>query len=145
MIRRPPRSTRTDTLFPYTTLFRSVLVAVDKADALMSEENIGAGVFHHLLHPAVHDGALVDVLLRLGGDMQRVEFGIADALPVPDADLLAGEPLGGVGRIGVHAEAIDVELHVLPLVAGGLVAQGPEGRGGALVGGIGRDHVGTTV
>src|SRR3546814_1267036 len=27
MIRRPPRSTRTDTLFPYTTLFRSVLAA----------------------------------------------------------------------------------------------------------------------
>src|SRR3546814_2350536 len=26
MIRRPPRSTRTDTLFPYTTLFRSVMV-----------------------------------------------------------------------------------------------------------------------
>src|SRR3546814_5003222 len=31
MIRRPPRSTRTDTLFPYTTLFRSVsLVANDR-------------------------------------------------------------------------------------------------------------------
>src|SRR3546814_5044478 len=29
MIRRPPRSTRTDTLFPYTTLFRSpVLVSI---------------------------------------------------------------------------------------------------------------------
>src|SRR3546814_15376886 len=26
MIRRPPRSTRTDTLFPYTTLFRSLFV-----------------------------------------------------------------------------------------------------------------------
>src|SRR3546814_5651991 len=26
MIRRPPRSTRTDTLFPYTTLFRSLYV-----------------------------------------------------------------------------------------------------------------------
>src|SRR3546814_3515689 len=26
MIRRPPRSTRTDTLFPYTTLFRSFIV-----------------------------------------------------------------------------------------------------------------------
>src|SRR3546814_6661013 len=25
MIRRPPRSTRTDTLFPYTTLFRSIM------------------------------------------------------------------------------------------------------------------------
>src|SRR3546814_19494337 len=43
MIRRPPRSTRTDTLFPYTTLFRSHLLldlrghhddAVDGADAL---------------------------------------------------------------------------------------------------------------
>src|SRR3546814_9526448 len=28
MIRRPPRSTRTDTLFPYTTLFRSVARAL---------------------------------------------------------------------------------------------------------------------
>src|SRR3546814_15111050 len=26
MIRRPPRSTRTDTLFPYTTLFRSLVI-----------------------------------------------------------------------------------------------------------------------
>src|SRR3546814_1946973 len=31
MIRRPPRSTRTDTLFPYTTLFRSGLRAVRRA------------------------------------------------------------------------------------------------------------------
>src|SRR3546814_5495571 len=29
MIRRPPKSTRTDTLFPYTTLFRSVGLQVD--------------------------------------------------------------------------------------------------------------------
>src|SRR3546814_2962798 len=29
MIRRPPRSTRTDTLFPYTTLFRSIKLAPD--------------------------------------------------------------------------------------------------------------------
>src|SRR3546814_14349362 len=31
MIRRPPRSTRTDTLFPYTTLFRSVIRSVHEA------------------------------------------------------------------------------------------------------------------
>src|SRR3546814_14863567 len=31
MIRRPPRSTRTDTLFPYTTLFRYVVVACEIA------------------------------------------------------------------------------------------------------------------
>src|SRR3546814_5914840 len=30
MIRRPPRSTRTDTLFPYTTLFRSGVASVNK-------------------------------------------------------------------------------------------------------------------
>src|SRR3546814_20680017 len=30
MIRRPPRSTRTDTLFPYTTLFRSDLLEIDQ-------------------------------------------------------------------------------------------------------------------
>src|SRR3546814_17308507 len=34
MIRRPPRSTRTDTLFPYTTLFRS-LNALSAADTLL--------------------------------------------------------------------------------------------------------------
>src|SRR3546814_2576197 len=33
MIRRPPRSTRTDTLFPYTTLFRSVGQLADIANA----------------------------------------------------------------------------------------------------------------
>src|SRR3546814_20312070 len=32
MIRRPPRSTRTDTLFPYTTLFRSRTVKTGSAD-----------------------------------------------------------------------------------------------------------------
>src|SRR3546814_2624275 len=36
MIRRPPRSTRTDTLFPYTTLFRSAAVLAERGgvDAL---------------------------------------------------------------------------------------------------------------
>src|SRR3546814_6954015 len=36
MIRRPPRSTRTDTLVPYTTLFRSPIVA-KTADAIVLE------------------------------------------------------------------------------------------------------------
>src|SRR3546814_4006317 len=33
MIRRPPRSTRTDTLFPYTTLFRSLLARREAIEA----------------------------------------------------------------------------------------------------------------
>src|SRR3546814_7272430 len=32
MIQRPPRSTRTDTLFPYTTLFRSTRQSMDQDD-----------------------------------------------------------------------------------------------------------------
>src|SRR3546814_10324992 len=38
MIRRPPRSTRTDTLFPYTTLFRAVAAAhlARQADAVVA-------------------------------------------------------------------------------------------------------------
>src|SRR3546814_3517108 len=37
MIRRPPRSTRTDTLFPYTTLFRSRRVQKFSTSAVRSE------------------------------------------------------------------------------------------------------------
>src|SRR3546814_587385 len=38
MIRRPPRSTRTDTLFPYTTLFRSVGGQEEAAMTLSPED-----------------------------------------------------------------------------------------------------------
>src|SRR3546814_2760659 len=54
MIRRPPRSTRTDTLFPYTTLFRSVFVRALGA-------TFGHGVLFVLL------GLFYDVLFFLVG------------------------------------------------------------------------------
>src|SRR3546814_19482602 len=41
MIRRPPRSTRTDTLFPYTTLFRSL--------------SLFAGAFFAILAAGMHE------------------------------------------------------------------------------------------
>src|SRR3546814_14450504 len=40
MIRRPPRSTRTDTLFPYTTLFRSPAQAAAVQKTTFSIENM---------------------------------------------------------------------------------------------------------
>src|SRR3546814_3593121 len=43
MIRRPPRSTRTDTLFPYTTLFRSYATIRPGACNLMTA---GRGIVH---------------------------------------------------------------------------------------------------
>src|SRR3546814_14498311 len=51
-IRRPPRSTRTDTLFPYTTLFRSIGIQVlgtaigfvgDGLGPLVGQSNLGFG------------------------------------------------------------------------------------------------------
>src|SRR3546814_17482485 len=45
MIRRPPRSTRTDTLVPYTTLFRSVAVLVAVAE-LAEEVGRALGPVH---------------------------------------------------------------------------------------------------
>src|SRR3546814_1284478 len=44
MIRRPPRSTRTDTLVPYTTLFRSTLTGklARRAPALVDAKRKGA-------------------------------------------------------------------------------------------------------
>src|SRR3546814_2921070 len=42
MIRRPPRSTRTDTLFPYTTLFRSTLIGSTMFE--QNRERYGANI-----------------------------------------------------------------------------------------------------
>src|SRR3546814_5360400 len=42
MIRRPPRSTRTDTLFPYTTLFRSEERQTLRHRRIVERQDIGA-------------------------------------------------------------------------------------------------------
>src|SRR3546814_7864158 len=70
MIRRPPRSTRTDTLFPYTTLFRSPqLAGVDRVECMLGvDESAGAAD-----------------LLGLGHHVQR-ERGLARALGAVDLD-----------------------------------------------------------
>src|SRR3546814_16309854 len=79
MIRRPPRSTRTDTRFPYTTLFRSV----GRAHQHIGVEHFGetADRFAEL----VELGATVRVELDLRKDM-RAE---PDLAPVEDRDALA--------------------------------------------------------
>src|SRR3546814_3232613 len=74
MLRRPPRSTRTDTLFPYTTLFRSVADRPQRRRAPRHQHVGGVDdialrgaeeVFAHrrdravrLSNPDVHDAAL---------------------------------------------------------------------------------------
>src|SRR3546814_13551358 len=59
MIRRPPRSTRTDTLFPYTTLFRSR----DACLRLVEGQPAAIG------DPAIIDGLITrDILRRVDGN-----------------------------------------------------------------------------
>src|SRR3546814_8055623 len=57
MIRRPPRSTRTDTLFPYTTLFRSLAEALagTLVESAIADDDIGDTGRHH--HRCLLDGA----------------------------------------------------------------------------------------
>src|SRR3546814_13515024 len=43
MIRRPPRSTRTDTLFPYTTLFRSRVKRSGSLSIVESQSRVDGG------------------------------------------------------------------------------------------------------
>src|SRR3546814_6508495 len=53
MRRRPPRSTRTDTRFPYTTLFRSFVANVDR-----TARNTNLLLWHRKLHLIDHGAAL---------------------------------------------------------------------------------------
>src|SRR3546814_16454402 len=58
MIRRPPRSTRTDTLFPYTTLFRSLrgnIAAHAREDAVGGRVAIDPIYVHRLVEVAPAD------------------------------------------------------------------------------------------
>src|SRR3546814_15699696 len=55
MIRRPPRSTRTDTLFPYTTLFRSPTITFKSNDFAFDGDQLasvtGALTMHGVTRP----------------------------------------------------------------------------------------------
>src|SRR3546814_1037870 len=82
MILRPPRSTRTDTLFPYTTLFRSVLIAAiaggGRQALLAAILSVGAAVVLELVEPSVQfDPISVVTALALAGGIIVFAAGIA--------------------------------------------------------------------
>src|SRR3546814_7836571 len=72
MMRRPPRSTCTDTLFPYTTLFRSVMMQADIQDRLGHGRSCAEQDRVTTLGVAAHDGVFVVAeLARLVQHIQR--------------------------------------------------------------------------
>src|SRR3546814_20783458 len=124
MIRRPPRSTRTDTLFPYTTLFRSV--PLQRAD----EEAVGLGLRHEPDADSGHDAAAglheesvqrrADATGKAVAAARHVEVAEAGAHNEADGqhDPDATDVLGAVAVARLDAAATEAGAH-LPWVGAG--------------------------
>src|SRR3546814_9931379 len=132
MIRRPPRSTRTDTLFPYTTLFRSRLaeqprrLALDVEIFLLLEaEQLGveARPDSHLAAPDVvremieqfepdivlglrlaPAGDFLPIGIKIGTRLHQIEVRAADALT--RARIVAEDDTAGIDRRGAFIDRV---------------------------------------
>src|SRR3546814_3771362 len=124
MIRRPPRSTRTDTLFPYTSLFRSVIVDQHAAHERLGLERMrramadGGVSAQALLLPEVVDldeaacdrlEARADELAAFGLEIER--FGLAAMLVRATPAMLGqGDVKGLVTDLADELAAFDEAL-----------------------------------
>src|SRR3546814_15482410 len=115
MIRRPPRSTRTDTLFPYTTLFRS------------HRQRAGQGAF------AAADGEVAFDVGGIGVHGWRCGGRLRGGRVVQAGDLAVA--VDGDGGVDVGVFAVDADDHDRPAGLLGdhrLVAAGFRPGGGEL-------------
>src|SRR3546814_13543080 len=90
MLRRPPRSTRTDTLFPYTTLFRS-------EDIDMKAPHLASLLWLLVASPAL-----------AGGDDGTGPFEPFDAEPVIADCWDRSEELRGMGSAAAYGDGLDI-------------------------------------
>src|SRR3546814_2222963 len=103
MIRRPPRSTRTDTLFPYTTLFRSCQPLgqrfLDRSGAFFQHFAVGG------------EARCLDAELEAVGDgLRPIGEGLGLLATIIGAvDLDAGQMLSGIFELAFLCEAGGVE------------------------------------
>src|SRR3546814_18725088 len=95
MIRRPPRSTRTDTLFPYTTLFRSI-----GNDAFQEADTTG------ITRPCTKHNYLVKDIADLPRIMHEAFYVARSGRPGPVVVDLPKDILQGKGA---YPDDIDVE------------------------------------
>src|SRR3546814_19570965 len=138
MIRLPPRSTRTDTLFPYTTLFRSDVIIPGVQKLLNASRAKGIPVVYTTTAYNVTEGPNSDMglwhlkipveVLKIGSEACAIDDRIA---PLPDeqvivktrASALLGTTLSGFLRpAGVHA------VYATGLPMAGWVRGSEEGR-----------------
>src|SRR3546814_6132696 len=98
MIRRPPRSTRTDTLVPYTTLFRSLRLLVDSRPR---EQQLDCALHHRQWRAQL----VADVGVELAVTLHHLgeALGVIVERGCKLADLVLGEMRGQL--VGLHAVA----------------------------------------
>src|SRR3546814_6348270 len=107
MIRRPPRSTRTDTLFPYTTLFRSFnrRGAADQIDAQVAgvaatvDPEIGIAQVNR---PGLRDRALRCRIVVEGIDPGRIDPASRNAVVAIALALPRGQHEGHLARRSIQ-------------------------------------------
>src|SRR3546814_3434814 len=139
MIRRPPRSTRTDTLFPYTTLFRSPVANVSDSMARMDSGGSELRPMHRdgklagpaltvrmrpgdnlMLHKAIDMAQPGDVIVcDAGGDVTNSLFGEL---------MLAHAIVRGVAGLVINGAVRDRDAFLernLPVYAVGVTHRGP--------------------
>src|SRR3546814_12307189 len=110
MIRRPPRSTRTYTLFPYTTLCRSRLLAAVTGRG--SREGHAPAYWRGLLAAGVPEGRRNSTIASLAGHLLWHEVDpdvVSELLLCWDHDRCR-PPLPAIGRAAVRASVCQVVL-----------------------------------
>src|SRR3546814_3374898 len=110
MIRRPPRSTRTDTLFPYTTLFRSALVEVT-AEFQQFAATYRALGWQEALGSSGTNKAIGEICAKMGLTKGAVT---AQALPQVRDQLLRAGRIEAIDLPGLSDER-------RPIIAGGVL------------------------
>src|SRR3546814_7645824 len=117
MIRRPPRSTRTDTLFPYTTLFRSATAAGAATDggaawALLIAQAMSAATTNRNImgSPSLSDFAQCGVATAASAEVT----GIADRYTAADVRRDRNAGAGAARRIqpGNHVAERIADLRI---------------------------------
>src|SRR3546814_1144714 len=103
MIRRPPRSTRTDTLFPYTTLFRSVTSPAKENKRDVKQQ----GRHHDLLDASAKPGQAPDHggHSRTAGPDKHNDCGNDDAA------------CDHISTSGLHVRNISLPAHIYVIAA----------------------------
>src|SRR3546814_464748 len=132
MMRRPPRSTRTDTLFPYTTLFRSDEHAVDErgdggraldraigGEGRLVPDHVDGLPFARLAHRIGERRILLVDTARLTVDVRVVLIAVDDLKFVPFVSLARGgeEQAAVPARLALAGDAGGNAIFEVELIA----------------------------